>query len=220
MRAATEDDAATCVNDRALGRQEHFRSLADLPRVAPNRRAVGAQLDLFRVDVFELLGRVGHIFWNVDHDRARTTGLRQIEGFFQNFRDFSGVLDHEAVLHDRPRDPDHVGFLEGIGAHHGARHLAGQDDHRNRVHVGRGNTGNGIGRAWTGGHQYHAGFTGGTGVAIRHMGGGLLVTNQDVLDFRFLEQGVVNMKKSTTRVPVDVLNAFVTQEADDHLSAR
>jgi len=28
------------------------------------------------------------------------------------------------------------------------------------------------------------------------------------------------MQESTTRVPVDVLNAFVTQKADDHLSAR
>jgi hypothetical protein len=36
------------------------------------------------------------------------------------------MLDHEAVLHDRPGDTDHVGFLEGIGADHGARHLAGQ----------------------------------------------------------------------------------------------
>jgi hypothetical protein len=52
------------------------------------------------------------------------------------------------------------------------------------------------------------------------VGSGLLVTNQDVGDFRFLEQGVVNMQQSTTRVPVDVLNAFVSQKADDHLSAR
>jgi hypothetical protein len=51
------------------------------------------------------------------------------------------------------------------------------------------------------------------------MGGSLLVTNQDVLDFRFLEQGIVNMKESTARVPVDVLNAFVAQKADDHFSA-
>jgi hypothetical protein len=51
------------------------------------------------------------------------------------------------------------------------------------------------------------------------MGGGLFMANQDVLDFRFLEQGIVNMKESTTRVPVDVLNAFVAQEADDHFSA-
>ena len=188
--------------------------------MATYRRAVGAQLDLLRIDVLELLGRVGHIFWNVDHDRAGTAGLRQIEGFFQNFRDLGGVLDHEAVLHDRPRDTDHVGFLEGIGTHHGARHLAGEDDHRNRIHVGGGNAGDGIGRTRAGGYQHHTGLAGGTGVAVCHMGRSLFVTNQDVFDFRFLEQGVVNMKKSTARVPVDVLNAFVTQEADDHLSAR
>jgi len=52
------------------------------------------------------------------------------------------------------------------------------------------------------------------------MGSCLLVTNQDVAHFRFFEQSIVNMKESTTRVPVDVLNAFVTQEADDHFSAR
>ncbi|MNH15975.1 hypothetical protein D3C79_756010 [compost metagenome] len=218
--ATAENHATTGVDDRALGSQEHLGGLADLAGMATDRRAVGAQLDLFRVDVFELLGRVGHIFWNVDHDRTWATGLRQVECFFQNFGDFAGMFDHEAVLHDRPRNTDHVGFLEGIGTHHGARHLAGQDDHRNRVHVGGGNTGNGIGRARAGGYQHHAGLAGGAGVTVRHMGSCLLMTNQDVLDFRFLEQRVVNMQESTTRVPVDVLNAFVTQEADDHLSAR
>ncbi len=63
-----------------------------------------------------------------------------------------------------------------------------------------------------------AGFTGGTGVAVSHMGRGLLVTNQDVSYIRFLEQGIVDMKESTTRVPVDVLDAFVTQKADEHLT--
>ena len=218
--ATAEDHATAGVDDRALGRQQHFGSLADLAGVATDRRAVGAQLDLFRVDVFELLSRVGHIFWNVDHDWTWTTGLRQVESFFQNFRDLGRILDHEAVLHDRPRDTDHVSFLEGIGAHHGARHLAGQNDHRNRVHVGGGNTGNGIGCARTGGYQHHTGLAGGASVTVRHMGGRLLVTNQDVFHFRFFEQCVVNMQESTTRVPVDVLNAFVTQEADDHLSAR
>ncbi len=124
------------------------------------------------------------------------------------------------MLHDRPRDTNHVCFLEGIGTHHGARHLAGQDDHRNRIHIGGGNAGDGIGRARAGGYQHHTGLAGGAGVAVRHMGCRLLVTNQDVFHFRFFEQCVVNMQESTTRVPVDVLNAFVTQKADDHLSAR
>ncbi|MNQ29960.1 hypothetical protein D3C85_432900 [compost metagenome] len=129
------------------------------------------------------------------------------------------MLDHEAVLHDRPGNTDHVGFLEGIGTDHVARHLAGQHHHRNRVHVGRGNAGDGIGRARPRGHQHHAGFTGGTGIAIGHVRCRLLVTNQDVIDFRLLEQGVIDMQQGTARVAVNVLNAFVTQEADDHFSA-
>ncbi|MNR14755.1 hypothetical protein D3C85_1312480 [compost metagenome] len=220
MRAATEDDAATCVNDRALGRQEHFRSLADLPRVAPNRRAVGAQLDLFRVNVFELFGRIGHILGDIDHDRARTAGLCQVERFLHDLRDFRGVLDHEAVLNDRPGNTDHVGFLEGIGTDHGAWHLTGNDDHRDGVHVGRGDTGNGVRGAWTGSHQHHAGLAGGTGIAVSHMGCCLFVTNQNVSHFRFFEQCIVHMQQSTTWVPIDVLDAFVTQKADEHLTAR
>jgi hypothetical protein len=129
------------------------------------------------------------------------------------------MLDHEAVLHDRAGDTDHVGFLEGIGPHHAARHLSRQDDHRDRVHVGRGDTGNGVGRTRTGGHQHHTGFSGGAGIAVGHMGCGLLMADEDVRDFLFLEQGIVDMQEGTTRIPIDVLNAFVTQEADDHFSA-
>jgi hypothetical protein len=36
--------------------------------------------------------------------------------------------------------------------------------------MGGGNTGDGVGRAWTGSHQYHAGLAGGTGVTVSHMG--------------------------------------------------
>ena len=109
---------------------------------------------------------------------------------------------------------------ERVGADHGARHLARQDHHRNRIHVRGGNTGDGIGCTRAGSHQHYASLAGGTGIAVCHVGCSLLVTNQDVLDFRLFEQRVVYMKESTARVPVDVLNAFVTQEADDHLSAR
>jgi len=49
--------------------------------------------------------------------------------------------------------------------------------------------------------------------------GGLLVTNQDMFDGLFLEKRIVDMQDGTARVPVDVLNAFVTQGADDHFSA-
>ena len=91
--------------------------------MATQGRAVGAQLGFFRENVFELFRRVGHVFRDIDHDRAWTAGLREVERLFHDFRDFRSMLDHEAVLHDGPGDTDHVGFLEGIGSDHGAGHL-------------------------------------------------------------------------------------------------
>ena len=156
-------------------------------------RAVGAQLDLLWIDVLELLSRVGHVLRNIHDHRTWTTGLRQIEGFLQDFWDLRSVLDHKAVLHDRPGDTDHVGFLESISTDHGAWHLTGQHHHRNGIHIGSGNTGDGIGCARTRGYQHHTGFTGGAGIAVGHMSSRLLVTNQDVLHFRFFEQGIVDV---------------------------
>jgi hypothetical protein len=45
------------------------------------------------------------------------------------------------------------------------------------------------------------------------------VAHKNVAYGRFFEQRIVNMQEGTTRVPVDMLNAFVTQKADDHFSA-
>ncbi|MNE02827.1 hypothetical protein D3C80_953100 [compost metagenome] len=213
------DHAAAGVDDRPLGGQQHFRRLADLPGVATHGRTVGTQLDLLRIDVLELVARVGHVLGDVHHHRTGAAGLGDIESLLQYFGDFRRMLDDEAVLHDRPGNTDHVGFLEGIGTDHGARHLAGQHHHGDRIHIGGGNAGDGIGRTRTGSHQHHAGLAGRARVAIGHMGRGLFVADEDVLDRLFLEQGIVDMQKSTTRVPVDVLHAFVAQEADDHFSA-
>ncbi len=148
-RTVAHDHAATGVDDRAFGRHQHFHGLADLSRVATDRRAVGAQLGFLGEDVFELFRRVGHVFRDIDDDRTRTTGLSEVKRFFQDFRDFRRVLDHEAVLHDRPGDTDHVGFLERVGTDHVARNLAGQHHHRNRIHVGGRDTRNGVGCAGT-----------------------------------------------------------------------
>ncbi len=51
------------------------------------------------------------------------------------------------------------------------------------------------------------------------MGSRLFVAHQDVGHVVLLEERVVDMQEGTTRVPVDVLNAFVAQRADDHFSA-
>lgn len=219
-RGIAHDHAAAGIDHRALGGQEHLGGLADLSRVTANGRAVRTQLDLLRIGIFEFLRRVAHVLRNIHDHRPRTTGLRQVEGLLDHLGNFRGMLDDEAVLHDRPGDPDHVGFLERIGTDHVARHLARQDHHRDGVHVCGGDTGDGVGRARAGSHQHDTGLAGGAGVAVGHMGSRLFVAHQDVGHVVLLEERVVDMQEGTTRVPVDVLNAFVAQRADDHFSAR
>ncbi len=218
-RGLAQDHAATGVDDRTLGAQQQLRRFANLPRMPTYGRAVRTQLGLLRINVFEFFGRVGHVFRNIDDNRPWTPGLCEVERLLHHFGNFRRMLDHEAVLNDRPGDTDHVGFLEGVGADHGARHLTGNDHHRDRVHEGSGDTGDGICRARAGGHQHHAGLASRACIAIGHVGGSLLVANQDMFDGLFLEKRIVDMQNGTARVPVDVLNAFVTQGADDHFSA-
>jgi hypothetical protein len=98
------------------------------------------------------------------------------------------------VLHDRTRDADHVGFLESVSADHVTGYLARQDHHRNGIHERRGDAGNGIGCAWTGSDQHHAGLAGRARVAISHMSGRLLVTHQNMLDIVLAEDRIVDVQ--------------------------
>src|SRR5690606_14945383 len=112
-----------------------------------------------------------------------------------------------------------VGLLEGVGADHGARHLARDHYHWNGIRVGGGNAGDGVGGTGAGGHHDHTSLAGGPGVAVGHVGGGLLVADQDMGHVVLTEQRIVNVQEGTARVPVNVLNALVPQSANDHFSA-
>ncbi len=50
------------------------------------------------------------------------------------------------MLHDRERDPEDIGFLKGIRADGRAGHLTGDHHHRHGIHLGRGDTGDEVGR--------------------------------------------------------------------------
>ncbi len=123
------------------------------------------------------------------------------------------------MLHDGPGNTDHVRFLEGVLADQVALHLAGQHHHGNRIHVGGGNTGDGIGGAGAGGDQHHAGLAGGTGIAVRRMGRRLFMAHQYVGHLAVLEQGVVYVQNRATGIAENVLYTFVFQSAGDHFAA-
>src|SRR5690606_24267859 len=210
------DDAAAGVDHRALGLHQFLYRLADLAGMATRHRRVGAHLDLFRELVRQLHLRGGLVFRDIDQHRAGAAGGGDIERLAHDLGNVLGAADHEAVLHDRAADADHVGFLEGVIADPVRADLSGDDDHRDGIHVGGGNAGHGIGGAWAGSDQHHARLAGGAGIAVGGMGGGLFVAHQDVLDFVLLEDGVVNVQHRAARIAKKVFNPLVLQGADEH----
>ena len=85
-------------------------------------RIVAADLHLF------WKYRLGHgllnVLWHIHHHRPGPAGLRDIKRFFDDARNVVHVGDQIAVLHDRQRHAEEIGFLKPAFADHRLRHLA------------------------------------------------------------------------------------------------
>ena len=75
----------------------------------------------------------------------------------------------------------------------------------------------GVGGARPGSDEHHSGFARGPGIAVGHVGGALLVTDEDVLDVVLLVDLVVDMQDRAPRVAEDVLHPFVLEELHEYL---
>src|SRR5690606_14423499 len=159
------------------------------------------------------------VLGHIDQDRAGTTGACNIEGALQGLCQILHILDQEVVLDARAGDADGVAFLEGVFADGRGRNLATDDDHGDRVHVGRRNAGYCIGCAGPTGYQRDAGFLRGSGISICRMDCSLLVTNQDVLKAILLVDFVVDVQHGAARVAKDMFHAFVSQTAHEDFGA-
>ena len=98
-----------------------------------------------------------------------------MESFRHDAGNIPGMHDEIAVFDDGEGDAENIGLLKGAATNSGGRDLASDRNHRNRVHVGIGNTGDEIGGAGTGGGHDHPNFAGGAGVALGHEGSALFV---------------------------------------------
>ena len=142
---AGADRAAADVEHRAARLQHQPGRLADLLGVRPGDGSVAGQVQLGRP--LERRHAPAAPTWR----RPRRTGPgRPVEAMWKASairRGISaGVGDQEVVLGDRHRDAADVGLLEGIGADRGGADLAGDGDHRHRVHVGVGDRRHQVGR--------------------------------------------------------------------------
>ena len=218
LARARADDAAAHVDVGALGRQQQLERLADLPAVPLAHRVVGAHAHGFRIA--RPRGAVeGHILGQVHHHRPGTPGAGDVERLFHRHRQVAHVLDEEVVLDRVARNAHGVALLKGVRADVGARHLPGEHHQRHRIHVRRGQPGDGIGRPRAGGDQRHAHFARGACIAVSGMHGGLLVAHQNMLQlFLFIER-VINMQHHAARITPNVFHAFGLQRAHKNLGA-
>jgi hypothetical protein len=137
-----------------------------------------------------------------------------VEGLLDRHSQILDVLDQEIVLYTGTSNADGVTFLEGILPDVMRRHLTGDAHHRNRIHVGRGDAGHGIGHARTGGHQRNADPLRRTRIGVGRVNSGLLVANQNVLDLILLEKCVIDVKNGPTRVAEYTIHLFFLQAPD------
>ena len=131
----------------------------------------------------------------------------------------SPVADQEVVLGDRHRDAGDVGLLEGVGADQRATDLAGDGDHRHRVHLGVGQRGDQVGGAGARRRHAYADLAGGVRVAAGGVAGALLVADQHVAQLFRVEQRVVDRQHGAARNPEDDLDVEFLQRPDHRLGA-
>ena len=165
-------------------------------------------------------GALAEVLGNVDQNRTRATRGGDVVGLLGDAGQGIGALDQVVVLHDRGRDVEDVGFLEGVLAQHPTHRLTAKDDHRDAVHLRRHETGDGVAGARAGSDENDGGLASGTGVAVSHVNGTLLMADENELHVRLhrLER-IKDRDGCSAGIPEDVLDAEICEGFDERLRA-
>ena len=97
-------------------------------------RLISGQVDLFRV--LKANRRRLHVLWNIDEDRTRSPGGRDVKRLFDRLRDLARISNQVVVFRDWLCDARDVGFLESVFADQVGGHLTGDRDEWHAIHVG------------------------------------------------------------------------------------
>ena len=160
-----------------------------------------------------------HVLGDVDQDRAGTAGRRDLESLVHDRGKLGRVADQIVVLGAVPGNTDRIRFLERIGPDQARRDLAGDDDHRNRIHEGVGDAGDRVRRTGPRGDQHDARLAGGTGIAFGGMGRAGLLPHEDMANTLVMEQGVVNRQHRTAGIAEHEFDPEPRQAVDQNLRA-
>ena len=215
--------AAAADEEGLLGSADHFDQLVHVMLIRLRcAQVVRSALDERAEPPFRSMrlpgqGRVfrhlrGRVFHDVDEHRPRPAAAGDGECFAHDVRELCSVAHHVIALGDGHGDARDVNFLEGVLAHEVFRHVAGDEHHGGRIHVGRGDARGKVGAPRAGGGKAHAHFAGGTGIAVRRVGSALLVRGQDVPDLAAVAvKLIINIQNGAAGVAENGIDALFEQ---------
>ncbi len=210
--SASLQHTTTDIEHRLLGGEDHARGFFNHLRVALHVRAIARQaVEHFVVTRPVPLHRVlQHVFRQVDKRRARSTCRRDVKCLPHDHGDVLCAHHQFVVFGDAAGDADRVALLKRIGADRRRRNLAGDTDHRNRVHICVTQRRHEIRRSRTTRHHRDARTTSDVCVTLGHVTCTLLVSHKNVANRR-LKQRVVRRENATARQPEHHLDVLVLE---------
>ena len=202
--------AVTAEDQRPLGGRDHLGQVVRLGHVAADGSQQPRQPQLIGLRIGDRCLELQHVLREVEQHRAGPPAAGDLEGLGDCVRDLIGVHDHGGELGDRQRDADDIGLLEGVLAEQRPRDIAGDGDHRHRVHHGRGQAGDEVDGTGAAGGDRHAHAAGCAAVAVGRVRAALLMADEDVAQ-RELAQHVVDGQDRPAGVAEDGGDALADQ---------
>ena len=217
------DHAAAADDQRFFGLLDHLHELIHVSRIR------GRSLEVFRSSLHQLCETAAvvmlffckrlvislccrNVFQNVKKDRPRTSASCNCKGFADRIRQLVYVSDNEVALCDRHRDSGDIHFLERILTDQAFTDIAGNKDHRRRIHVSRCDSCCQIGCARSAGRKADSYLTRASRVAIGCMRCALLVGSQNMTDLvTVLIQSIVDIQDRSARIAEDGIHTLFEQ---------
>ena len=171
-------------------------------------------MHFFRVIKIHL--RAENVGSDVHYHRPRPPRPGDEKRLFDRPKQILRTLDEIIMLRDRRRDTADVRFLERILADDGGRHLSGETNERNRIHIGGGDTRYKIRAARSRSREADADFSRSARVTVRRQRRALLMTHKDMRELHFIDF-IVQRQDHAARIPENDVYAFLFQAFQDCL---
>ena len=124
-----------------------------------------------------------HILRNIDKHRTRSAFFCNGKCTADRRCQITHILDDKVMFCDRHCHSGNINLLKTVFSQQRYTNITGDRHHRNRIHIGRCDTGDQIGRTRSGGCKTHTDFSGASRITVRRMAGPLFMGGQNVSDF-------------------------------------